>query len=126
MFPAGIIEETLKTLALLFPSNEETRTWLKKVSSSATEKLDSNVTECGLPRAEDRQIDLFHFWRDRLVILKEIFDEKEPNTWLQWWRDRRRGLQRYPFLLAAIALALTLLLGVIQVVEGALQVWKAF
>jgi hypothetical protein len=89
-------------------------------------KLDINVITCGHLRAEDRQIDEFRFWRDRLVILKQVFDEAEPSTWAQWWYDRRRGLQRYPFLLAAAALAMTLLLGLIQCVEGALQVYKAF
>lgn len=60
------------------------------------------------------------------MILKQIFDEKEPNTWLQWWHDKRRGLHRYPFLLAAAALALTIIVGIVQCVEGAIQVYKAF
>jgi hypothetical protein len=129
MYPLGLIDETIRTLALLFPSTKETRAWFKQEQSKkeqATKRLDSKVVECGLLRAEDRQIDEFSFWRDRLVMLKQVFDEKEPGTWPQWWHDRRRGLQRYPFLLAAAALALTLLLGTIQVIEGGVQVYKAF
>ena len=125
MFPAGLIEETLRTLALLFPqSDKDTKRWFKRNVSSA--KVDFNAIRCGQLRAEDRHIDQFKFWRDRLVVLKQVFDEAEPATWSQWWYDRRKGVQRYPFLLAAAALALTLLFGLITCVEGGLQVYKAY
>lgn len=88
--------------------------------------LDLNACMCPQLRAEDRQINKFEFWRERLCILKQAFDEAEPNSWSQWWHDKRRGVNRYPLLLAAAALLLTLILGLIQVIEGALQVYKAF
>lgn len=88
--------------------------------------LDLDAAKCGLLRPEDRHIDAFEFWRDRLVILKHVFDEAEPNSWSQWWYDRRKGVQRYPFLVAAVALALTVVFGLIQCLEGALQVYKAY
>lgn len=93
---------------------------------SETERLDVNLIKCGCLDAQDRQIDEFDYWHDRLVILKQLFDEREPTSLMDWWHDRRRGLQRYPFLLAAIALALTLLLGIVQVIEAGIQVYKAF
>ena len=125
MYPAGLIEETLRTLALLFPQlDKDTRTWFKRAVSSTN--IDFNAIRCGQLRAEDRHIDQFKFWRDRLVVLKQVFDEAEPATWSQWWYDRRKGVRRYPFLLAAAALALTLLFGLIICVEGGLQVYKAY
>jgi hypothetical protein len=123
LFPPGLIDETLRTLMLLFPATDETRIWFKK--AAPTEKLDGKVFTCGRLRAEDRQINEFKFWRDRLVILKQIFDEKEPSSWTQWLHDRRRGLHRYPFLLAAAALIFALLVGIVQCIEGAIQVYKA-
>jgi len=93
---------------------------------ASTEVLDIKVVKCGHLRAEERQIDEFHYWRDRLIILKQLFDEREPTTWFQWWHDRRRGLQRFPFLLASFAFALALLTGIIQCIEGAIQVYKVY
>ena len=127
MFPEGLIAETERTLALLFPQQDpKTGQWFKKQAFQS--RLDINAINCGQLRAEDRQINAFIFWRDRLVILKQLFDESdsEPSTWSQWWYDRRKGVPRYPFLLTAMALALTLLFGLIQCLEGALQVYKAY
>jgi hypothetical protein len=109
---------------LLFPrSDKAAAAWYKKIASK--ECLDHNAC-CGYQlRAEDRQIDKFDFWRGRLVVLKQAFDEAEPNDWRQWWHDRRRGVYRYPLLIAAAALFLTLILGVVQCIEGALQVYMA-
>ncbi len=60
------------------------------------------------------------------MLLKQAFDEAEPNSWSQWWHDKRKGVYRYPLLLAAVALLLTFIVGVIQCIEGGLQVYKAF
>jgi hypothetical protein len=125
LFPQGLIEETLRTLALLFPrSDKAAAAWYKKIALE--EHLDLNACFCPHLRAEDRQINKFEFWRERLILLKQAFDEAEPNNWSQWWHDKRRGVHRYPLLLAAAALLLTLILGLIQVIEGALQVYEAF
>lgn len=126
MFPEGLIEETKRSLALLFPDSEETRKWFKKQAFLSETDIDDNIVHCGYLKAEDRRIDNFKFWRHRLVILKRIFDDSEPSTWHQWWYDRRRGVQRYTFLLAAVALALTVLFSLVQCVVGALQVYKAY
>jgi hypothetical protein len=125
LFPNGLVEETLRTLALLFPrSDKTTAAWYNK--KTAKYHLDLNARLCPQLRAEDRQIDKFDFWRERLVLLKQAFDEAEPNSWSQWWHDNRRGVHRYPLLLAATALLLTLILGLVQCIEGGLQVYKVF
>ncbi|KAE8441857.1 hypothetical protein EG329_004212 [Mollisiaceae sp. DMI_Dod_QoI] len=125
LFPPGLIDETIQTLKLLFPGTDrETRKWFRRVSTQ--HGLDKKVLKCGRLRAEDRRIENFHFWHDRLVILKQIFDEAEPDTLSQWWYDRRKRVQWYTFWVAAWVLALTILFGLTQCVEGALQVYKAF
>ena len=123
MFPEGFIEETLKTLALLFPDNDkEIRKWLKSRGS----EVDATVITCGHLSAEDRRMERFVYWRDRLVVLKEVFDEAEPKNVSQWWYDRRKKVQWYTFWIATWVLLLGTVCGIIQIAQGALQVYKAF
>lgn len=82
--------------------------------------------ECGQLKKSERQIEKFVYWHDRLVILKQVFDEAEPSTIKQWWNDRRKKVQWYTFWVAALVLALTIFFGLIQCIEGAMQVYKAF
>lgn len=125
LFPPGLVEETFRTLALLFPrSDQNTVRWIRKLPSSL--HLDGQVVKCGRLRIEDRQIKKFHFWHDRLVILKEAFDESRPSTVSQWWCDRRNSVQWYTFWVAILVLFLTVFFGVVQSIEGALQVYKAY
>ncbi|RDW76976.1 hypothetical protein BP6252_05029 [Coleophoma cylindrospora] len=125
MFPPGFVEETLRTLALLLPShNKISRKWFQIQQRKFI--LDSSAADHGDLSTEERQIDNFVFWHDRLVILKQVFDEAEPSTIRQWWCDRRRRVQWYTFWVAATVLALTIFFGVIQSIEGGLQAYKAF
>jgi hypothetical protein len=98
--------------------------WFKKLSSHV--KIDPRLIKCGHLRADDRQIENFTFWHDRLVILKQVFDEARPRTLSQWWFDRRNGVQWYTFWVAILVLTLTIFFGFAQCVEGALQAYKAF
>ncbi|KAH7384244.1 hypothetical protein DE146DRAFT_622504 [Phaeosphaeria sp. MPI-PUGE-AT-0046c] len=125
MFPASLIEETLATLALLFPSDDAAvREWYDNISVGAS--VDSQVVMCGWLKTDDRQIEKFKHWHDRLVVLKQVFDEATPRTMSQWWHDRRNGVQWYTFWVAIVVLALTLTFGLIQSIEGALQVYGTF
>jgi len=124
MFPDGFIDETIRTLALLFPqSDPKTMKWCRKLSR--TLDIDCQVLKCDRLRAIDRHIDNFAFWRDRLVVLKQVFDEAEPSTLSQWWFDRRNGVQWYTFWLAILVLGFTLLFGLVQCIEGAVQIYTA-
>ncbi|KAH8598536.1 hypothetical protein B0O99DRAFT_44298 [Bisporella sp. PMI_857] len=125
LFPAGLIDETLRTLALLFPGTDKgCKKWFMKLSRS--QNLDPKAIKCGRLRVDDRRIENFQFWHDRLVTLKQLFDEAEPETLTQWWCDRRKRVQWYTFWIAAMVLALTIFFGVVQCIEGALQVHKAY
>ncbi|KAK4870834.1 hypothetical protein LT330_000071 [Penicillium expansum] len=119
IFPAGLIDETLATLALIFPrGKKETIKWYSKQNEH--NELDENILGCGFAV---RQIGEYNYWHDRLVILKTEFDESRPSTIQQWWNDRRDGSQWYPLW---VAISLTVLFGLVQSVEGALQVYKAY
>jgi len=61
-----------------------------------------------------------------VVILKQVFDESRPSTLLQWWNDRRNGVQWYTFWVAILVLLFTMFFGMVQSIEGALQVYKAY
>ncbi|KAF1842834.1 uncharacterized protein K460DRAFT_407219 [Cucurbitaria berberidis CBS 394.84] len=123
VLPQGLKEETLRTLSLLFPQHDrQTRHWLKKQSG----RFDDMLHRCDPIRLEDRQIEKFHFWHDRLVMLKQAFDQSRPATMSQWWFDRRNGVQWYTFWISVLVLLLTIIFGIVQSIEGALQVYKAY
>ncbi|KAK0736766.1 hypothetical protein B0T21DRAFT_384183 [Apiosordaria backusii] len=113
-FPQGFIEETLRTIKLLFPANDKPlQKWVRPLLSS-TDQVDSRIATCGTLRSELRHIEKFSYWRDRLIILKEVFDEAEPSTLSQWWWDRRKRVQWYTFWIAVLVLTLGLIFGIIQ------------
>ncbi|ROW00376.1 hypothetical protein VMCG_07260 [Cytospora schulzeri] len=125
LLPDGVPTETLETLALLLPTTDvETQKWFSKIPA-ATE-LDTRAIRCGKLRSDRRQIERFKIWRDRLVTLKQVFDEAQPKSMFQWWHDRRNGVQWYTFWVAILVLVLTIFFGLIQSIEGALQVYTSF
>ncbi|TGJ87792.1 hypothetical protein E0Z10_g908 [Xylaria hypoxylon] len=136
LYPDGLVDETLRTLALLFPQSgfsspirgsKARREWFEKLCLESSPCLiDSRVALCGNLRAEDRQIERFAFWRDRLIILKQVYDDATPRTIQQWWHDRRNGERWFTFWVAVLVLMITITLGLIQCIESALQVYKAY
>lgn len=126
IFPPGFIAETTRTLALLLPGYDKaTAQWFQK-ERKRNKGLDETARMCGFLDADQRSIDSFVFWRDRLAILKQAYDESEPRTVLQWWKDGRNSVQWATFWVAVLVLALTVFFGVAQVIEGGLQVYKAY
>ena len=84
IFPATFIQETLNTLALLLPEHDRNvEAWYENEQNNALKRaklpLDPQARECGQLKVEDRDIDKFSYWHDRLVILKQAFDEAEPK-----------------------------------------------
>jgi hypothetical protein len=79
-------------LALLLPFHDKgVKKWYGKQVTRF--KLDGNAIKGGPLKTEERQLERFEYWRDRLEILKDVFDDLEPSTILQWWQDRRRRVQ---------------------------------
>ena len=119
-----LIDETLRTLSLLIPSNNsQSRKWFKRRQKRWS--LDSKAGSYTALSASARQIEKFHYWRDRLVVLKQAFDESEPNTIASWWYDDRKKVQWYTFWVAALVLLLTIVFGLIQSISGVVQAWAA-
>ena len=119
------MNETLQTLSLLFPQyDQKSCKWFKKRLNKSA--IDVAACKSGHLTTEERQVENFVFWHDRLGILKQVFDEAEPSTIAQWWCDRRRKVQWYTFWVAAIVVSLTIFFGTVQSVEGAIQVYKAY
>lgn len=122
ILPPDLVSETLSTLALLFPqSDKQTAKWFTKIKSKYP-YLDGQMIKCGGLTSYQRKIENFPIWHDRLVILKEELDNTKPSTIAQFWYDRRNGVQWYTFWVAVLVLILTIFFGVVQSIEGALQV----
>ncbi|KAI1750615.1 hypothetical protein F4782DRAFT_243436 [Xylaria castorea] len=121
LLPAALISETLHTLALLFPSTDcETQKLVSKMPL-----VDPRVARCGHLKTDLRQIEKFQIWRDRLVMLKQVYDDAQPKSLRQWWNDRRNEVQWYMFWFAVLVLILTVIFGLIQSIEGAIQAYAS-
>lgn len=135
VLPEGLAEETLRTLAILFPQSDycgslrstgNKRAWLRRLRAHSLCEMDRRLTWCGTPGMDDRQPARFRFWRDRLVVVEEVYDQSTPDSFPQWWHDRRNGVQWHNFWVAMVVLGLTALFGMIQCVLAAIQVHKAY
>ena len=119
-----LIDETLRTIALLIPANDPgSRKWFKNKRKGLS--LDSKAGSYNAPNSSERQIERFQYWRDRLVILKQAFDDSEPGGIASWWYDDRKKVQWYTFWVAAAVLLLTVMFGLIQSISGIVQAWAA-
>ena len=130
IFPARFVDETLRTLALLLPPGDKKSTaWFRKEQKRCPIDwlIDEKAITCPVLKKRERQIENFEFWHDRLVMLKQAFDEADPKSMRQWWADRRKPVQWLNFWIAiALLLALTVIFGVIQSIEGGFQAYKAY
>lgn len=60
------------------------------------------------------------------MVLRQALDEARPRTLAQWWHDRRNGVQWYTFWVAILVFLVTIFFGLVQSLEGALQVWLSW
>ncbi|KAK0616494.1 hypothetical protein B0T14DRAFT_538411 [Immersiella caudata] len=123
--PRTLIRETLNSLALLFPSTDKrTRDWLQ--GQAKQHCIDPQLGKCGSLLMQGRRTENFSIWHDRLVILKQAFDDSQPATFSQLWLDRRNRVQWYTFWVAVLVFAMAMFFGVVQSLEGAMQVYLAY
>ncbi|KAK0648408.1 hypothetical protein B0T16DRAFT_408152 [Cercophora newfieldiana] len=90
LLPSDLVKETLQSLSLLFPKNEFSSflgissakskwlkagisTWESKPSTGGA-RVDSHVFQCASLPMYGRRIESYHYWRDRLVELKQKCD----------------------------------------------------
>jgi hypothetical protein len=117
------VDETLRTLALLIPSNDpKSSKWFRQQRRI---QLDARAATCGHLNSIDRHTGSFKYWKDRIILLKEAFDESEPRSVGHWWRDDRKKVQWWTFWIAAFVLLLTIIFGLIQSVTGVISAWAA-
>ncbi|KAF2656358.1 hypothetical protein K491DRAFT_656664 [Lophiostoma macrostomum CBS 122681] len=129
ILPTDLAKETILTLALLFPRyDKDPEKWLRaQISSNKSEiVIDPELLRCDRVMPSDRALDKFKFWRDELLTLKEKFDKPRPTSILQFWHDRRKKVQWFTFWIAVWVLLLTVFFGLVQSIEGAIQVYKAY
>ncbi|KAJ9613508.1 hypothetical protein H2200_003450 [Cladophialophora chaetospira] len=122
IFPPGFLEETKRTLSLMIPTSADkpTRVWFK--SEQRKRRIDPGCGECRHLKSSERHLGDFEYWKDRIIIAKEVLDEHQPRGILQVWRDNRNPVQWWTFWIALVVFALT----IVACVEGALQVYKAY
>lgn len=122
IIPRDLISETFDMLSLLIPRQIcNVQQYLKKQQSSS---LDPGALYCEYLNLEDRQIEHFKYWGDRLVKLKQVYDNHEPHGPFQWWRDDRKEVQWWTFWVAVLVLILTIVFGAIQSVTAIIQAVK--
>ncbi|KAK8085472.1 hypothetical protein PG997_006743 [Apiospora hydei] len=128
LFPSGFLEETLRTFSLLFPQNDAaSQKWLgAQIKGRGRDLLDPALLHCGSLWTRERRYENFKYWNNHLVILKQALDDARPQTMTQWWHDRRNGVQWYTFWVAILVFIVTIFFGIIQSLEGALQVWLSW
>jgi hypothetical protein len=115
------IKETIDTISLLLPvADMKCAKWFRPLQQSSL--LDGKIRS--LPTAT-RDIERYTYWRDRLLIIEEAFDQHEPASIRQWWYDDRRKAQSYTFWVALTVLILTIIFGLIQSVASIVQAWAS-
>ncbi|KAF3761980.1 hypothetical protein M406DRAFT_265359 [Cryphonectria parasitica EP155] len=119
LFPAGLVEETLSTLALLFPKGDvEVQKWYDRQGNDNL--LDRAVLSCD---QRHRDIEDFQYWHDPLVTLLQRFEHPRHINLRRAWFDRRDGAHWYS-LWAAITL--TVFFGLLQSIEGGIQTYRSY
>ena len=121
--PNRLLEETMQTLALLIPrANRDCKRWFRRVYNQGIGGIDNAAGDVEISHWA-RSPEKYHYWGQRLMILKDAYDASEPKDLGQWWYDRRRKVQWYTFWVAILVLVLTIVFGLIQSVTGIMQVY---
>lgn len=107
LVPKAVLAETQRTLGLLFPKgDDDVKSWYKR--QAAKHKLDLWLLEYEPLTLQQRQIDGFEFWRDRLIMLKTCYNEAQPLKPKQLFYDRRDGPRFFQVVNNVVILILTL------------------
>lgn len=104
-YDSELIEETIKSLDLLFP----------KWDDRTTKFLDSEKQYIHLdgepPYERFSKIHEFRYWNGRLLDLVTEF-HSSPTRWGQIWRDRRNPIAFWTFWIGLCIALMTLLFGI--------------
>jgi hypothetical protein len=114
----------LDSLALLFPDKKEVHRWFKK-ERKKIKIIDPFAETNRHLEGSARSLHHFKFWGQRISVLKQAFDNSEPQTFLQWWYDDRNIVQWSTFWTAVTVIMLTIIFGLAQTVATCIQAWAS-
>jgi hypothetical protein len=117
-----LIQETLDTLALLFPAGDKkTKNLLERHRKRYEYKPDHEVGNCEAPTSRD--ITHFRYWHARLAAIHDRMETFQPNSLLLLMRSpfQTKGTQWYAIV---VALWVAVLFGFVQIFEGGWQAWS--
>ena len=118
IYPPNLLEETEKTLLLLFPLGEST---LSKRSNHLEEECHIKV-EAAIAKHASHDLCNYPYWKGRLLEIQKTYDASKPVGFKRLWHDRRIASQWATFWVIILIGALMLALQVIQTVHSMLQV----
>ena len=122
LFPDGFLEETERTLSLLFPpANFETSKRIRRVS----EKEGVDI-EAAIDKHTSFDLNNYPFWQERLRHVQCVYDKAKPKRIKQWYYDRRDRVEWSTFWIAVVVFLLTLFFGIISSVTSIMQVYASF
>ena len=139
------MQETLDTLAILLPEQDRSsKRWMLHFCRAHKEiTVDSELAKCGHFPIEhpSRRYERLQFWRDRIMVLEEVVEDAMPPSSQMLSSLQKSNQQLSNSLLKAmnsksdrwinswfaiVAIGVTLFFGLVQSIEGAMQVYKAY
>lgn len=121
-YPQGLLEETEKTLQLLFdPVNSKSSRRTKRICDK-----DEVDLEAAIFSHASKDLCNYPYWREKLRDIQKAYDQARPKEVKQWWYDRRRPFEWSTLWVAVIVFFLTLFFGVISSVTSIMQVYASF
>lgn len=122
-YPDGFLEETYRTINLLFPFEDyKTSKRVKRIARREHVDLEAAMTEKAIEEHHKFQVASYKYYASRLVEIQRRYDLARPHRLSQWWYDRRQRPEWAALMVALIVFLLTVLFGIAQVVTGVLQV----
>jgi uncharacterized membrane protein len=134
ILPEGLAEETLKSLALLFPEREfglrssksKRAAWFQEISCKSESMVDQRISELTKHSKNNNDaytLDSYLFWNERLIILRDVYENYSQKNQIEQIMSRSSKFQMYTFWAALIA---TVFFGFVQSIEGGWQIYKLY
>ncbi|KAH8652115.1 hypothetical protein BX600DRAFT_516190 [Xylariales sp. PMI_506] len=124
--PQDFIEETLRTIGLLLPQDDQqTRLWAQSKEVANLRYIDTGVFTCGSLGSQDRRFERFPIWHDRLVVLQQAFDGVNPHKLSQWGWDQCNDVEWYAYWIQVLVAVSIILYGLVHTVDGGLKIYSS-
>lgn len=126
LYPRGFLQETERTLALLFdPLGDNTSKRTRRIERRNHVDLEARIHS--LINSEALlDIRTYPYWQERLRRICMVYEDAQPKNIRQWWFDRRNRFNWATFWAAFVVFCLTLVFGIISSITGIMQVYASF